>query len=136
MASKRSQNNANLAYSAGVLAWLVPGAGHWCLGRRPQALIIFVTICATFALGIHLAGIEMVDPHGSTAWFCAQMLAGVPALVAVLLQNPDVPAEFGRGVDLGQVYAGVAGLLNLLCVLDALMKTHQAAPKKPTPKPQ
>lgn len=114
-----------MGYFMGVLAWLVPGVGHFYLGMRRQGIIIAVTIWCTFFLGLLLGGIDLIDPHLQTPWFCAQILAGLPAVIAVFLQNPDVAAGFGKGVDLGQLYTGVAGLLNLLCVVDALMKSHE-----------
>jgi hypothetical protein len=39
-----------------VLAWLVPGAGHWYLGRRARALVFFALITASFLLGSFLHG--------------------------------------------------------------------------------
>ena len=113
-------------YLVGILAWLIPGAGHWLLGLRSRAIIIFATICLTLICGVMLGSIEMIDPHGAKAWFCAQVQAGLPAIIATILQDPSVTISqvYGRGVDIGQVYAGVAGLLNLLCILDALMRCH------------
>ena len=114
-----------VGYLMGSLAWLVPGVGHFYLGMRLQGTIIFLTICVTFALGLTLGGLEVIDPHQETPWFRAQILAGLPAVLAVLTQNPDVSVQLGHGVDLGQLYTGVAGLLNLLCVVDALMRCHE-----------
>ena len=112
----------------GFLGWLVPGAGHWYLGQRVRGVVICVSICVTFLLGVMLGGVEMIDPQNATAWFCAQLLSGLPGLIGTLAQNPDIPMGYGRGVDLGQVYAGVAGLLNLFCVMDILMR--HAEPEK------
>ena len=110
----------------GFLAWLVPGAGHWYLGQRVRGGIICVSICVTFVLGVLLGGVEMIDPKNATAWFCAQLLTGLPGVIGTLAQNPGIEMGYGRGVDLGQVYAGVAGLLNLFCVIDVLMRQAEA----------
>jgi len=59
-------------------------------------------------------------------WFLGYMLAGIPGIISYLLQNPQIHPGLGRGFDIGQVYAGVAGLLNLLCILDVLMRCHNA----------
>ena len=109
------------AYFVGIIAWLVPGGGHCLHGHWGRGITIFVVICSTFLLGLMLGGIEMIDPK--VPWYYAQIIAGGPAILATLIQNPDITSAdiYGRGVDLGQVYAGVAGLLNLLCILDALM---------------
>ena len=124
--------NENILYLICLLAWLVPGAGHWYLRKRARAVIIFVAICSTFLLGLLLGGIEMINPQGTfgdQAWFCAQILTGLPGLIAALAQDPNWPMGYGRSVDLGQVYAGVAGLLNLLCIVDILIK--ESIPWKP-----
>ena len=34
-----------------VLAWLVPGAGHWYLGRRLRAVVFFTLVTLSFVLG-------------------------------------------------------------------------------------
>jgi len=122
-------------FIAGFLSWLVPGAGHYYLGQRARGAIIFFTICNTFLLGVILGGKEMIDPHHAKAWFCAQALTGTPALIGALAQKSEYGIEsiYGRGVDWGQVYAGVAGLLNLLCILDVVMRRALLLPSKKIP---
>jgi len=114
-----------------VLAWLIPGAGHWYMGHRGRAVAICLGISAAFLLGIVLGGIEVIDPRGdlfAKIRFCAQVMCGLPAMVGALMQNPNVAMGLGRAVDLAQVYTGVAGLLNLLCIMDIL--TLKVATKK------
>jgi hypothetical protein len=125
MAQEKAASEKQL-YFVGILAWLIPGAGHWILGLRNRAVIMFFAVCSTFVLGLALGSIELIDPSGAKAWFCGQILCGLPAIVSTFLQNPgtSVSGIYGRGVDLGQLYTGMAGLLNLLCILDALFKTH------------
>ena len=138
MDSKPKQPGPETAvYFVGVLAWLIPGAGHWLLGMRQRAVVIFVAICSTFLIGLILGSVELIDPQYAKAWFCAQILCGIPAIIATLLQDSATTIQtissFGRGVDIGQVYAGVAGLLNLICILDALLRSQQlTAPEKAT----
>lgn len=114
------------AYVAGFLGWLLPGAGYMYLGLRTRGIIICATVCATYFLGLLIGGVEMAGPQHSVPWFLAQVLAGLPALTAVILQDPNIQAGFGRGVDLGQLYTSVAGLLNLLCVVDTVMRAYPA----------
>lgn len=45
---------------AGVLAWLIPGAGHWYQGRRTKAMLFFLCIYATFFYGLWLGGGRVV----------------------------------------------------------------------------
>lgn len=135
--NRKDNEDDKMLHLVAVLAWLIPGAGHFYLGKRTRGAVIFVSICTTFLLGLILGGIEVIDPQGTfgaKAWFFAQILAGFPAILASLAQNPNLPMGYGRGVDLGQVYAGVAGLLNLLCVVDIL--TGGLAPEPPELKQQ
>ena len=128
MAVKKTEDNKP-AYFAVFVAWLLPGAGHWYLQKRQRAVIIFCAINITFLLGLYLGGIEMIDPHNDSAWFCAQLLSGLAGLISMLAQNPDVLAGYGHGVDLGQVYSGVAGLLNVICIMDVLVSTGRKLKK-------
>jgi len=107
-----------------LLAWLIPGAGHWYLGLRARGVIIFLTVCFTFLLGLILGSVEVIDPQYAKGWFLAQALGGLPAILGAALQDKMQPITeiYGRGVDLGQVYTGVAGLLNMLCIIDVLSR--------------
>ena len=39
-----------------LLAWIVPGAGHWYMGRRGRSLFFFVLVTLAFVLGASLHG--------------------------------------------------------------------------------
>jgi hypothetical protein len=41
---------------AGLLAWAVPGLGHWYQGRRAKAVLFFVCIIGLFCYGLYLGG--------------------------------------------------------------------------------
>jgi hypothetical protein len=114
---------------AGLLAWLLPGAGHIYLGHRGRGVIYLVTIAATFWGGIAIAGVhDTVNPQQRFVWFIGQLCTGSHALVAIGLNHHSGidPQEMVNtsfmSVDIGVVYTGVAGLLNLLAILDALAR--------------
>ncbi len=129
------------SFVAAVLAWLVPGLGHLYVGCRTRAIILFVTISLTFWGGVALAGVKStVDVEQSQLWFIPQSLAGSHALVAMAWskslpsirpndKNPPMDVlqrySYWPDIDLGQVYTGVAGLLNLLCVLDVVARAQR-----------
>ena len=116
-------------YFVGVLAWLIPGAGYWLLGLRDRAVVVFVAICGTFMIGLALGSVEMIDPANEKVYFAGQILCGLPAIGATMMQSPTVVASSlaGRGVNLGQLYTAMAGLLNLLCIIDGLFRAHVSA---------
>lgn len=41
-------------FLAAILAWLVPGAGHWYQRRRSKAVLFFLCITGTFSYGLWL----------------------------------------------------------------------------------
>ncbi len=106
----------------GLAAWALPGLGHWLLGQRSRALIVFVTIMLTYWAGVATGGVRYtVDPGGNALWFVAQAGAGpqVLALFAATARR-NVPAVPWPDSDIAVIYAGVAGLLNMLVILDAI----------------
>lgn len=117
----------------GLAAWIIPGAGHLLLHERKRAVIIFVTLTALFLGGLYIGSIGVVNHQTSRPWFMAQILYS-PA-VGILSQKVASGyigedsehheyLTFGRPADIGQLYTGVAGLLNLLCVFSAVYMTY------------
>lgn len=49
---------------AALLAWLVPGLGHWYQGRRAKAVLFFVCIMGLFCYGVYLGGGTVKDADG------------------------------------------------------------------------
>jgi hypothetical protein len=102
-------------------AWAVPGAGHLWLGRAQKGLIFLVALPLMFATGLWLDGrlfpFELRQPLVALAAF-ADIGMGVPYFVARAagLGAGDVIAQ---SFEYGNAFLIVAGLLNMLVVLDA-----------------
>jgi hypothetical protein len=104
-----------------VLSWLVPGAGHLWQGRTLKGLVFLITIPLMFAVGLWLHGrlfpFELSQPLVALAAF-ASLGNGLPYFAAAML-------GMGQGVvtaatyEYGNTFVIVAGLLNMLVVLDA-----------------
>ncbi|MBN1436084.1 MAG: hypothetical protein JW936_03325 [Sedimentisphaerales bacterium] len=120
MAAYKSRGKSDNIVIAGILSWLIPGGGYFYLGHTRRGGIACVGICVLFFLGVALGGIGSVGPNYHKLWFLAQILSGLPAIIGTLLEHYKMSVGTGRGIDLGQLYTGVAGLLNLLCLLDVL----------------
>ena len=109
------------AIPAALLGWLVPGAGHLYLRRPVKALVFLVSIGALFALGVAMdSRLEMnlgLDDLLASLFSLAQMAIGLPYLVARGLgfQGDVRSVTF----EYGNTFTAVAGLLNILVVLDA-----------------
>jgi hypothetical protein len=104
-----------------LAAWAVPGAGHLWLGRRSKGLIFLVALPLMFALGLALQG--RLFPFDMSEW-----LVGLAAVADVGIGIPYfIAGALGYGAgevravtyEYGNAFLIVAGLLNLLVVIDA-----------------
>jgi hypothetical protein len=104
-----------------LASWAIPGAGHFWLGRRTKGIIFLATLPLMFAIGLALHGrlfpFDFTDP-----------LVGLEALADLGIgASYFVASVFGYGVgdvravtyEYGNAFLVVAGLLNLLVVIDA-----------------
>ena len=101
-------------------AWLVPGAGHLWLGRGRKAAVFLVVLSVMFATGLALQGrifpFELSQPLVALAAFAD---LGIGALYFLAWA-----AGWGAGssvaptYEYGNTFLIVAGLLNLLVMLD------------------
>lgn len=104
-----------------VASWAIPGAGHLWLGRRQKGLIFLIALPIMFALGLAIQG--RLFPFDFT-----EPLVGLAALADVGAGAIYfVASAFGFGAgnvravtyEYGNAYLIVAGLLNLLVMIDA-----------------
>ena len=104
-----------------VAAWAIPGAGHLWLGRRQKGLVFLVTLPLMFAIGLAIHGrlfpFILSDPLVGLAAL-ADLGIGVAYFVAKAVGYGlgDVTAVT---YEYGNSFLIVAGLLNLLVVIDA-----------------
>ena len=118
-------------FIVGILGWIVPGGGHFAINRRKHALIIFFTIVITFTIGLYVGSVSVIDPAGSKPWFAAQMMNS-PAVASICFFLPKTgDYVYGRPGEIGQIYTSIAGLLNLLCIVNAVYLAHLVQAKHP-----
>jgi hypothetical protein len=109
-----------------LLAWLVPGLGHFLLGRKGRAVIIFCVVIVSFSVGLAMHG-PMFQPSGigdiltrliEAAGFVGDIAAGAIYFIAVGLGYwpPDQPTHTA---DYGSKFLVAAGVLNVLAIVDA-----------------
>lgn len=110
--------------TVGLAAWIIPGAGHYLLRERKRGIIIFVVITTLFVMGLYIGSIGAVDWVTGRIWFYAQILfSPAVGIIANVTKHGGYPV-YGRPCDIGQIYTGIAGLLNLLCVLSAVYMAY------------
>jgi hypothetical protein len=108
-----------------VIAWLLPGGGHFLLGRRGRAAIIFGAVLLTFAIGLLMRG-PMFQPRTGDllttliqfGGFLGDLASGLFYLLTVWLGYSQ-PDAAGHVHDYGSKLIVAAGLLNILAMVDA-----------------
>ena len=115
------EQSATYTYLICLAAWAIPGAGHLLLGRLHKGVTFLITLTLMFVFGLWLEGrlfpIELSQPLVALAAL-ADLGIGIPFFIARAMG-----AGAGRVVALtyeyGNAFLIVAGLMNMLVVLDA-----------------
>lgn len=146
--AKRRSSKPLPAPVVALASWLVPGLGYLLIGERARGYIAGITILVTFLLGLLIGGIRVIDVPGydiankyrptsrddatpaiktnpvgevmNKPWYIAQSLAGPINIVATVasVHTPDHPST-ARIFDIGTLYTAIAGMLNLLVIIDS-----------------
>lgn len=109
------------ALSIAIAAWLVPGLGHFLMGRRGRAIAFFIAVGGLALIGFQMRG-NVFPPHSAdpfgTLGFLADAASGIFYLLAHVLERagPDVSRAAG---DYGTRFIAAAGVVNLIAVFDA-----------------
>jgi len=104
-----------------LASWAIPGAGHLWLGRRSKGLVFLIALPMMFAVGLALRGrlfpFDLSEPLGGLAAL-ADLGIGAMYFAARAL---GLGAGEVRAItfEYGNAFLIVAGLLNLLVVIDA-----------------
>jgi hypothetical protein len=103
-----------------VAAWVVPGLGHFLLGRKWRALILFAVIVTMFLLGIAMQGEFFTTSSGSylqTLGYYGELCVGLAMPAARFFGYAGGNPLF-VSADFGTAYLVAAGMLNTLSILD------------------
>ena len=115
-----------------VLAWVVPGAGHLALGRWRKALLYFLLIVSTFVAGWLIGDRGNVYFESGRWHVLLQMGAGLVTFILGLGRHAPAPkATVMRLFEIGTLYTMVAGLLNVLVVMDAVVTSVRLRRRTP-----
>jgi hypothetical protein len=117
----RTGTSASNTYLVCAAAWAVPGLGHLMLGRVQKGIIFLAALLLMFAFGLWIQGRLFPFEYSQPLVLLeaiADLGVGLPYIVARALG-----AGGGRVIavtyEYGNAFLVVAGLLNLLVVLDA-----------------
>lgn len=140
----KDQNNMAPPPIVALAAWGLPGAGYWMIGQRNRGLTIGITIILLFLMGLLIGGVRVMDAPalkgggsllheiGEKPWFIGQVLAGPISLISAWLANAAAASPVYRDIvshsrvsEIGTLYTAVAGMLNLLAIIDSSWRAGQ-----------
>ncbi len=104
-----------------IAGWLIPGAGHFLLHKWIRGALLLISILSMFAIGLALQG-KIYTPNASELLdmlnFAGNLGAGLLYFAARIfdLGSPSVQTAVA---DYGSKFIVVAGLLNIICAVDA-----------------
>ncbi len=103
-----------------IAGWLVPGAGHFLLGKWIRGTLLAVSIVAMFAMGLAMQGKLYVSAHNvlDLLGVAGDLGSGVLYIVSHLLGLGAQPVQT-TVADYGTKFVVVAGLLNIIAAVDA-----------------
>jgi hypothetical protein len=88
VAAKHKQDTTGKAVQAGLLTWLVPGAGHYLLGHRKLAVVFFLAISIPYLAGLAVGGVtNFVNPRTNRWLFLAELGVGGYTLPGYLISQ-------------------------------------------------
>ena len=141
----RAPNDEHMPWHIGaaLAAWLLPGLGHYLIGERQRGLIIGITIMVLWLAGLFIGGVSVIDTSAAWQWFIAQGCMAPSWLTNFYVQGArgteGFEASFGRVAEQGILYTAMAGLLNVLAIIDVAYRepsedmTHHLAEEGDAP---
>ena len=135
MDRNRHRETGQWRLDAAFLGWVLPGFGHWLLGERRRSAVLCATIGTLWLAGVLIGGLHVIDRDAHPWWFVAQSLTA-----------PSIAVEYGKrylepihGVgsvsEQGVLYIALAGLLNLLAMIDVAFRMPRSREQGTAPGP-
>lgn len=115
-----SQKQQGFVYLPLIAGWLVPGGGHFLLGKWIRGTLIAVSIIAMFVLGlamqgrIYTSGQDILDILG----MAGDLGNGILYFLSRAAGWGGIPIQT-TVADYGSKFIVVAGLLNIIAAVDA-----------------
>jgi hypothetical protein len=108
-----------------LLAWFLPGAGHWKLGMRRKAVCYLLCVWGLFIIGAALGNFAVVSfryhPYAFLLHLCTGAVSIVMTLITNAVESVHNPTRWG---DIGMTMTWIAGALNVLLIADVLDRAN------------
>ncbi|MSR44296.1 MAG: hypothetical protein EXS15_02930 [Phycisphaerales bacterium] len=152
MTNHMDQLDEPLHFGRALMSWILPGLGQCMAGHRRRGIFAMIAILGMFFCGLLIGGVDSVDRKEDPLWFYAQAAAGPIAFAAdwansgllktgrvgeLVESPPSNPRAAPTMVstfktvtvanEVGILYCALAGLMNVVVVLDALKRPSALA---------
>lgn len=111
-----------VAWGMAIAAWLVPGLGHALQRKWARALVYFLAVAALLAVGLVMHGTMFTSESAADAFdflgYLSNLGTGIFYFVMHSTAAAAADAAHASG-DYGTRFLATAGVLNLLCVVEA-----------------
>ncbi len=104
---------------AAACCWVLPGLGQFLQGRKRRGVLCAVLLLSLFAVACWMGAGANLDRERHFYYWAGQFMLGLPAVVTEFAFGHPVMTDMPSRVDAGIVMGCVAGLLNILVMLDA-----------------
>ncbi len=139
---------------AAVLAWVWPGLGHIARGETRRGSYIMIGVLFLFLTGVLIGGVDSVDRKEDRLWYLAQACCGPIAMVVdvtnqsllktgkvgeIVATQPvpiNIKKSLGRANEYGTLFTSLAGLMNLVVILDAFHRRPRVLPDRRASSPR
>lgn len=119
LAAAAPPRRTNRALAAG-LSWLLPGSGHVLAGQKDKGILMGAAVVIMFAAGLAFSAGAGVDRgHHDAYWICQSMFGGGTLIAALGFGDVQIPNPIPQYYSLGYTLAAVAGLMNIVVMVDA-----------------
>lgn len=118
-ATKRNTQDGFI-YLPLIVGWLIPGAGHFLVGRWKRGLLLAAAIIVMFVLGLAMQGKVYSNAHDilEVLGFIGDLGNGLLYIGSRILGLGADSVQVVTG-DYGTRFIVVAGLLNVIAAVDA-----------------
>jgi hypothetical protein len=105
-----------------IISFLIPGFGHFYLGKHWKGISLFSIIGLIFLSGFILGDYQNLSFSREPKYFIIQMFAGIFTFVALFfVKNSNLPPiYYPTKYYFGCFYICLAGILNLIIFIDIL----------------
>ncbi len=118
--SKATGQQQGFVYLPLLAGWLIPGSGHFLVGKWGRGSLVSVSIVSMFVLGLGMQGKLYTEVHDilDLLGFIANLGNG---LLYWMARGAGLGAQMVDHTvgDYGKIFISVAGLLNVISAVDA-----------------